>query len=196
MEDELRAICSELAKSIRRESDLEQIVSRLRERMFSLQNANKRSSEYSFDSGYSSKRASDNHRIEEDIERVRREYEVEKASIRLELGIKLQDEWSRSKDLERQIHSRGLDQCQTNNPKTINRVRDLETTCNDLRRRLAEEKQSNLNFEHLLGAIQDQLQEACDDRDILRERAVPRLCKKCFGTEASSCSSKSCEEIV
>lgn len=193
MEDELKAISSELAASIRREMDLEDLVDRLQEQASNPQAPSKRSSDYFSDSGYSSAKVSEYDQSREEIEKIQRRSEQEKASIRLELGNKLQDERSRRKVLDQQIKDLAekasqMDLAHMNNLDANDRVRDLEKSCQDLRRRLAEERESKSNYEDLLSGLKSELQEACNERDNLREEVVPQLRARVEGLEAQAAS--------
>ncbi|KAH8592390.1 hypothetical protein B0O99DRAFT_236393 [Bisporella sp. PMI_857] len=66
------------------------------------------------------------------------------------------------------------------------RVRDLELTCEDLRRRLAEERQVKDNFEDLLTALKGELQSSHNERDNLRDEIVPQLRARVEGLEAQA----------
>jgi len=101
MEKELKDISSELASSIRREMDLEDLVERLQGEAQS--SPNKRNSDYFSDSGTSSVRYGDSDSKQDDLDRMIRKTEQEKAQIRLELTQKVQDERTRRKQLESQI---------------------------------------------------------------------------------------------
>ncbi|VUC36079.1 unnamed protein product [Clonostachys rosea] len=191
MEDELRAISSELASSIRREMDLEDLVDRLQEQASSSQAPSKRTSDYFSDSGYSSTKASESEQARDEIDKIQRRAEQEKASIRLELTNKLQDERARRKALDQQIKELAekasqIDLAQINNLDANERVRDLETTCEDLRRRLSDERSSKSNFEDLLSALKSELQEASNERDNLRDEVVPQLRLRVEGLEAEA----------
>lgn len=106
MERELKDISSELASSIRREMDLEDLVDRLQAEAQNFANpGSKRTSDYFSDSGTSSIRYGDQDSKQDDLERAIRKTEQEKAQIRLELTTKVQDERTRRKQLERQIHN-------------------------------------------------------------------------------------------
>ena len=106
MERELKDISSELASSIRREMDLEDLVDRLQAEAQNFANpGSKRTSDYFSDSGTSSVRFGDSDSKQDDLERAIRKTEQEKAQIRLELTTKVQDERTRRKQLEKQIHS-------------------------------------------------------------------------------------------
>ena len=102
MEDELKAIGVELASSIRREMDLEDLVERLQEQISNPQ-PGKRTSDYFSDSGYSSAKYSDYDQAKEEVSLIQRRAEQEKAQIRLELTSKLQDERSKRRLLDQQI---------------------------------------------------------------------------------------------
>lgn len=197
MENELKPICSELAKSSQRETKLEDVVKKLKERIVNLQRTNKRSSNCSSDSGYNSERVRcyDPDSEEED----RMESQV-KRFVPRQQDAKQRDETPRSGVHERCLNGGGQDQSQTelastNTPGDINRFKNLQTTCDYLRRRLTEEKQSNSNFEYLFLAMQNKLREACAERDVLREAVVPQLCTRLLEIEASSYSTNKLRRI-
>lgn len=107
MEKELKDISQELASSIRREMDLEDLVDRLQlEAQNSGSNSSKRTSDYFSDSGTSViPRYGEPDPKQDELDRIRRKAEQEKASIRLELTNKVQDERAIRKQLETQIRS-------------------------------------------------------------------------------------------
>ncbi|KAF4430571.1 intracellular transport [Fusarium acutatum] len=188
MEDELKAISAELASSIRREMDLEDLVDRLQEQVNNPQAPGKRSSDYYSDSGYSSAKMSEAEPSREELEKIQRRAEQEKASIRLELTNKLQDERGKRKALDHQIKELAekasqIDLAQLNNQDASGRLKDLETTCGDLRRRLSEERVVKNNFEDLINAIRGELHEATSERDNLRDEVVPQLRARVEGLE-------------
>ncbi|KAK3392996.1 hypothetical protein B0H63DRAFT_386997 [Podospora didyma] len=194
MEDELKAISAELAGSIRREMDLEDLVDRLQEQINNPQVPGKRTSDYYSDSGYSSAKFSDYDHTKEEISQVQRRGEQEKAQIRLELTDKLQDERARRRELDQQIlelskKASQMDLAQLNNTDVSGRVKELENTCEDLRRKLAEERQVNSNFESLLGALKGELESASNERDNLRDEIVPQLRARVEGLEADAAES-------
>lgn len=102
MEQELKEISAELAGSIRREMDLEDLVDRLQAEV---QNKGHRTSDYFSDSGVGSIRYGDPDSKAEELERAIRKTEQEKALLRIELGGKVQDEKLRRRQLESQIRS-------------------------------------------------------------------------------------------
>ncbi|KAJ3945651.1 uncharacterized protein N0V96_003988 [Colletotrichum fioriniae] len=191
MEDELKAISAELASSIRREMDLEDLVDRLQSEINNPQASGRRTSDYFSDSGYSSAKFSEYDQSKEEVEKIQRRAEQEKASMRLELTNKLQDERSRRNELDQQIKELAekasqVDVAQINNEDTNNRLRDLEHTCEDLRRRLGEEVQVKSNFEDLLSVLKVELQSTTNERDNLRDEIVPQLKSKLDGLEAEA----------
>ena len=103
MEEELREVSSELAGSIRRELELEDLVDRLQAEITQGPDLGRRTSDYFSDSGTSSVRhpTSDNGggRME-DLAKMKRLSEQEKAKFKLDLSQKLQDERARRKAAE------------------------------------------------------------------------------------------------
>jgi chromosome segregation ATPase len=208
MEKELKEISSELASSIRREMDLEDLVDRLQAEAQNPSGSGKRTSDYFSDSGTSSIKYGEPDSRQDELDRMIRKTEQEKAQMRLELTDKVQDERSRRKQLESQIrlleekasqvsrlpinvntltNSFGqVDLVSINSLDTNGRLRDLETTCEDLRRRLAEERQVKDNFEDLLTALKGELQSSHNERDNLRDEIVPQLRARVEGLEAQA----------
>ena len=108
MEEELREVSSELANSIRREMELEDQVERLQSEAPQAPEMSRRTSDYFSDSGTSSIRypPSDSGGAKlEDVEKLKRRSEQEKAQMRLDLSQKLQEERGRRKVMEAHIHS-------------------------------------------------------------------------------------------
>jgi hypothetical protein len=107
MENELKEISSELASSIRREMDLEDLVERLQAEAQNPTTAGgKRTSDYFSDSGTSSVRyGGDADAKQDELDRAVRKTQVEKAQMRLELTDKVQEERARRKVLESHIRS-------------------------------------------------------------------------------------------
>ncbi|KAL7935339.1 hypothetical protein V8C35DRAFT_299198 [Trichoderma chlorosporum] len=193
MEEELKAISSELAASIRREIDLEDLADRLQEQISN--NAppagSKRTSDYFSDSGHSTAKLGEFEVSRDEIEKVQRKSEQERASLRLELTSKLQEEREKRKDLDqkiRQLQERAseVDVVEINNLDASERIKELENTCEELRRKLSEERQSKTNFEDILTALKSQLQEASDERDNLRDEVVPELKARVEGLETEA----------
>ena len=106
MEEELREISSELAGSIRREIELEDQVERLQLEVSQPPEISRRTSDYFSDSGTSSVRCPLSEvggNKSEDLEKMKRRSEQEKAQLKLDVSQKLQDERGRRKALEAHI---------------------------------------------------------------------------------------------
>ncbi|KAI1504613.1 hypothetical protein F5X99DRAFT_20332 [Biscogniauxia marginata] len=192
MEDELKAISAELASSIRREMDLEDLVDKLQsERDNPTTNGNKRTSDYFSDSGYSTAKYSEYDQSREEIEKIQRRAEQEKAQVRLELTTKLQDERSKRQELDEQIRQLSekasqIDTEKVNSADATGRIKELESTCETLRRKLAEEREVKDNFEDLLSALKGELENASNERDNLRDEIVPQLKARVEGLEGQA----------
>ncbi|CAG8216166.1 unnamed protein product [Penicillium olsonii] len=171
IENELRDISAELAGSIRREMDLEDLVERLQSEG---PDANRRTSDYFSDSGTSSVRYASDAGKSEDIEKIRRAGEQERAQLKVELSQKLQEE--RSKRLASESHVQILEsQVQqlrrerTDLSDLSSKTKELETALENTKRKLLEERQSKDNFEDLLTAMRVELEQLRNDRDQLRD---------------------------
>jgi hypothetical protein len=105
MEKELKDISSELASSIRREMDLEDLVERLQAEAQNPSDRGKRTSDYFSDSGTSSVKYGEPDSRQDELDRMIRKTEQDKAQMRLELTNKVQDERTRRKQLEVQIRN-------------------------------------------------------------------------------------------
>ncbi len=211
MEEELREVSSELAGSIRRELELEDLVDRLQAEVTQGPDLGRRTSDYFSDSGTSSVRypASDNGGGKmEDLAKMKRLSEQEKARFKLGLSQKLQDERARRKVVEQHMQQLGeqlqhvghqckhlfrhsinrkqIDQERAAASSTSNRVRDLENSLEDHRRRLNEERKVKENFEDLLTALRDEIEKRRDERDNLRDEVVPQLQARVEGLEAEA----------
>ncbi|KAI8950969.1 hypothetical protein F4801DRAFT_311564 [Xylaria longipes] len=192
MEDELKAISAELAASIRREMDLEDMVDRLQaEKENSTATGNKRTSDYFSDSGYSSAKFSEYDQSREEIEKIQRRSEQEKAQLRLELTTKLQDERLKRQQMDEQIRDLSTKASQIDlntigGADASDRVKELEATCETLRRKLSEERQVKDNFEDLLSALKGELRDASNERDNLRDEIVPHLRARVEGLESQA----------
>lgn len=102
LENELREISSELAGSIRREMDLEDLVERLQSEIGT--DSNRRTSDYFSDSGAGSVKYGPNSGGQpEDIEKIRRAADQERAQLKVELSQKWQEERSRRAAFESHV---------------------------------------------------------------------------------------------
>ncbi|KAL9604461.1 MAG: hypothetical protein Q9219_000426 [cf. Caloplaca sp. 3 TL-2023] len=198
MEEELRDISSELAGSIRRELELEDIVDRMQYEAQQGLDMGRRTSDYFSDSGTSSVRypPSDLSGAKvEDYAKLKRTSEQEKARYKLDMSQKLQDERARRKALELHIQQMGsqvqhIDQERAAASSAANRVRDLENSLEDLRRRLKDEKRGKSNFEDLLTALRDEIEELRNEKDNLRDKVVPQLQARVDGLESEAVRSE------
>ncbi|KAL5341872.1 hypothetical protein BJX70DRAFT_28894 [Aspergillus crustosus] len=174
LENELREISSELAGSIRREMELEDLVERLQSEMPS-DAPNRRTSDYYSDSGSSSIRyAYESGGRIEDIERYKRAAEQERAQLRVEIGQKLQEERTRRTASESHVQILEAQVTQLRRERTetsdlSSKARELESALDSTRRKLAEERQIKDNFEDLLTAMRVELEQLRTERDMLRE---------------------------
>ncbi|KAJ5135784.1 uncharacterized protein N7515_005062 [Penicillium bovifimosum] len=171
LENELREISSELAGSIRREMDLEDLVERLQSEG---PDANRRTSDYFSDSGTSSVRYASDTGKSEDIEKIRRMAEQERAQLKVELSQKLQEERSQRmaseshvQILESQVQQ--LRRERTDLSDLSSKTKELETALENTKRKLLEERQSKDNFEDLLTAMRVELEQLRNERDQLRD---------------------------
>lgn len=100
LENELREISSELAGSIRREMELEDLIERLQSEI--PMEPNRRTSDYFSDSGTSSTKYTAEGRAE-DIEKIRRAAEQERAQMRVDLSHRWQEERSQRAAFESHV---------------------------------------------------------------------------------------------
>ncbi|KAL9010275.1 MAG: hypothetical protein Q9173_004773 [Seirophora scorigena] len=198
MEEELRDISSELAGSIRRELELEDIVDRLQYEAQQGSEMGRRTSDYFSDSGTSSVRYPPSDlgggKVE-DYAKLKRTWEQEKARYKLDMSQKLQDERGRRKALELHIQQMGsqvhhIDQERAAASSAANRVRDLENALEDFRRRLKDEKRGKSNLEDLLTALRDETERLRDEKDHLRDEVVPQLQARVEGLESEAVGSQ------
>ncbi|KAL3480205.1 hypothetical protein BJX99DRAFT_36335 [Aspergillus californicus] len=174
LENELREISSELAGSIRREMELEDLVERLQSEM-PFDAPNRRTSDYFSDSGTSSIRyAYESGGRVEDIEKYKRSAEQERAQLKVELGHKIHDERSRRTASESHVQILESQVTQLRRERVeisdlSSRARELESALDSTRRKLAEERQIKDNFEDLLTAMRVELEQLRTERDLLRE---------------------------
>ncbi|KAL4809588.1 hypothetical protein BDV18DRAFT_132405 [Aspergillus unguis] len=174
LENELREISSELAGSIRREMELEDLVERLQSELPS-DAPNRRTSDYFSDSGTSSIRyAYESGGRIEDIEKYKRAAEQERAQLRVEIGQKLQEERTRRTASESHVQILEAQVSQLRRERTEisdfqSKVRELESSLESTRRKLVEERQIKDNFEDLLTAMRVELEQSRTERESLRE---------------------------
>jgi len=190
MEDELREISTELAGSIKREMDLEDLVERLQLEAPTGIPAD-RTSDYFSDSGASSIRPpGGDFGYKEEVDKIKRESEQQRAQLRVELSKKWQNEVLSRKQLEAHVKilEQRVSQSRRDNNDSLDmsaKARELETALEDARRRLVEERQTKENFEDLLTALRVDLEAHRNQRDNLRDEVVPNLKSQIEGLEFS-----------
>ncbi|EXJ84320.1 hypothetical protein A1O3_04987 [Capronia epimyces CBS 606.96] len=203
LEAELREISTELANSIRREMDLEDLIESLQAEGPGLNREADRTSDYFSDSGTSSIRPSTSEgNTKEDIQRIKRESEQLRAQLKVEMSQKWQNERSSRQALESHIHilEQKLSQSRREHNMSADvtaKAKELEVALDDAKRRLMEERQTKENFEDLLTALRVELEQHRNERDNLRDEVVPQLRAQLAGLESSvSESQKSPYELT
>lgn len=192
---ELQDISAELAASIRREMELEDEVDRYRaDASPSQPEHHRRTSDYYSDSGASTIRlvaADSDHKIES-LEKLRRQAEQEKAQLRLDMSSKAQEEMNQRNALELQIRSleqqlkhRSQADGQAEEASTEN-LKRVESTLEETKRKLNEERQYKQNFEDLLNGMREELESYRNERDNLSQEVVPQLKSRVEGLEAQN----------
>ncbi|KAF2706650.1 hypothetical protein K504DRAFT_447569 [Pleomassaria siparia CBS 279.74] len=197
LERELREVSSELAASIQREMELEDEVERWKVETSTVVSDNRRTSDYYSDSGASSVRypIGDSETKLEELEMLRRKAEQERASLKVRMAERLQDELRRRRDLEEQVQQ--LEDKVTSQSRSGSvavgsitlkdpQVKQLETSLQDAQRRLGEERQVKENFEDLLSALREELEKHRNERDNLRDEVVPQLRARLEGLESEA----------
>ncbi|KAI9819835.1 MAG: hypothetical protein M1827_006404 [Pycnora praestabilis] len=193
VEDELREISADLAGSIRREMDLEDMVERLQSEASQVPDSNRRTSDYFSDSGISSARypLGEGDTKTEEMEKTIRRAEQEKAQLRVESSQKVQTERARRKVLESQVRSleqriEEVDYDQIRSSDANARVKELESSLDDARRRLSNERQVKENLEDLLTALRGEIEQHRNERDNLRDEVAPHLRARVEGLETEA----------
>ena len=189
LEAELREISKELAGSIKREMDLEDMVERLQAEAPPM--TADRTSDYFSDSGTSSIRPpTSEYNPKEEVERVKRDAEQQRASLKVDFSQRWQRELATRKAMEshlqymEQKHSQGRQQI-NDSSDVSSRAKELESALDDARRRLTEERQTKENFEDLLSALRHDLEGHRNEKDNLRDEVVPQLKSRIEGLEAT-----------
>jgi chromosome segregation ATPase len=181
LEGELREISCELASSIKREMELEDLVEKLQYEA-SGSTDETRTSDYYSDSSSSSARYAglDGTLKVEDLEKVKRHSEQERARLKVDLSQKWQEERERRKVLETHIQSlegqvAELRRERVDLSSLSLRSKELEASLEDTRRRLAEERQIKQKFEKLSTTLRTDLEQERRERSNLRDEVVPQL---------------------
>jgi chromosome segregation ATPase len=180
LERELREVSSELAASIQREMELEDEVERWKAESSTTTSENRRTSDYYSDSGTSSVRfpIGDPESKLEEVETQRRKAEQERATLKVRMAERLQEELRRRRDLEEQVQQledQVSEKSRSGSFVETPRVKELASSLEDAKRRLAEERQVKENFEDLLTALREELEKHRNEADNLRDEVVPQL---------------------
>jgi len=195
LERELAHVSSELASSVKREMELEDELDRMKIEAPAAQpsDAGRRTSDYYSDSGASSTRypVQDVDSKLDQMERSLRKAEQEKAQIKVDMASRLQAELSRRRDLEQMVQhmeeqlQRKFDEDEDHRDAE-ERVDELESTLEDTRRLLSQERQAKGSFEDLYSATKDELEQHRNERDNLRDEIVPGLRARVEGLETEA----------
>lgn len=192
LERELSQVSEELAGSIRREMELEDELERLRLELPTLPSseAGRRSSDYFSDSGASSTKfpISDPDAKIEQVERLRRKAEQDKAQVMADNAQRLQTEMTKRRELEQLVQSleeQMQDKSRNEDERLMlsEKVTELETSLDETKRRLVDEKKAKDNFEDLYSATREELEQRRNERDNLRDEILPRMKERLEGLE-------------
>ncbi len=196
LEAELREISKELAGSIKREMDLEDMVERLQAEAPAVANSADRTSDYFSDSGTSSIRPpTSDCNPKEEMDKVKRDAEQQRAKMKVDFSHRWQREMATRKAMESQLQYFEQKYSHTGGQSTqsfdaSSKVQELESQLRDMKRHLQEERQTKDNFQDLLGALQGDLEQHRNQRDNLRDEVVPQLKARIEGLEASLAESQ------
>lgn len=84
------------------------------------------------------------------------------------------------------LSSLQMDEDRAKSSNGTGRIRELEASLEDTKRRLLEERRGKDNFEDLLNALRGEIQQHRNERDNLRDEVVPRLRARLEGLEGDS----------
>ncbi|KAF2430556.1 hypothetical protein EJ08DRAFT_649588 [Tothia fuscella] len=194
LEQELQEISAELANSIKREMELEDEVERMKaEPHAPITETNRRTSDYYSDSGAGSVRYpfGENDGKLEQLERLRRQAEQDKAQLKLDMSQRLQDALRQRREIEERAQTLHEHlQTQTKGQVDNDRVRELEASLVDFQRRLGEERQFRENFQDLVAGMRDEIEQYRLERDNLRDEVVPQMRARIDGLESDASQSE------
>ncbi|KAI5839786.1 hypothetical protein DFP73DRAFT_574919 [Morchella snyderi] len=191
IEKEVRLVSADLAASIRREMELEDLIERLQAEAAERNGESKRTSDYFSDAGTSTRYLDSETKQEVDVDKMQRKAEQDISRVRLELLSSIQEERERRKAVEARVRemeeqSARRESAQFLTAGSSGRVKELEVGLEDARRRLAEERQMKEKHEDLLTALRSELEELRNERDNLRDEIVPRLRARVEGLESET----------
>lgn len=177
LERELQEISAELANSIKREMELEDELERYKLESSSINvDTNRRTSDYYSDSGAGSVKYSlgDSEGRIEELERLRRKAEQDKAQTKLDMSQRLEDALRTKRQVEERLSSPGSD-----TPK----LRQLEAALEEARRKFKEERQCRESYESLIASMKMELVQRQNESENLRDEVVPQLKARIEGLE-------------
>lgn len=108
IEEEVRLVSADLAASIRREMELEDLIERLQAEAAERDGGGKRTSDYFSDAGTSTRYLDTETKLEVDVEKMQRKAEQDISQVRLEMLAKVQEERLRRKAIE--LHVKDLEE--------------------------------------------------------------------------------------
>jgi len=184
LERELQELSAELANSIKREMELEDELERYKQESSSTVDGNRRTSDYYSDSGTGSVKYSlgDSEGRIEELERLRRKAELDKAQTKLEMSQRLEDALRSRREVEEQFSSPG--------GRGMN-AKELEAALEKARRQVREERQSRESYESLIAGMKLEVEQLRNERDNLKEEIVPQLRARVDGLEGESANVQS-----
>ena len=195
LERELEQVSSELAGSVKREMELEDELERVRTELPNIpaSEMGRRTSDYFSDSGASTTRFPiiDVDAKLDQMERSLRKAEQDKAQIKVEMASRLQTELSRRRDLEQMVQhmeeqlQRKFEEDDEHGDME-ERVDELESSLEDTRRLLNQERQAKGNLEDLYSATREELERHKNEHDNLRDEVVPQLKARLEGLESEA----------
>ncbi|KAF8534372.1 hypothetical protein BDD12DRAFT_756588 [Trichophaea hybrida] len=191
IEQEVRDVSADLAASIRREMDLEDLIERLQAEAAERGGNGRRTSDYFSDAG-TPVRILDADNKDPDVEKLVRKVEQQKAQLRLDMLGKVQEERDKRRAVELQVKeleeivAKSSTGSRLAPPDSPARVKDLEMALEEAKRKLAEERLMKENFEDLLTALKAELEANRNERDNLRDEVVPQLRARVEGLETEA----------
>jgi chromosome segregation ATPase len=193
LERELQEISAELANSIKREMELEDEVERARSEPPPAVEGSRRTSDYYSDSGAGSVRypLGDNDGKIEQLERLRRTAEQEKAQLKLDMSQRLQDALRQRREIEEKANSLHEHlRSQAKGQEDAAKVQEMESAIGEAQRKLSEERQFRENFQDLVAGMREEIEQYRLERDNLRDEVVPQLQSRIDGLEHDATNSQ------
>ena len=182
LESELKEITCELAGSIKREMDLEDLVEKFQAEVSGAHDENRISDYYYSDSSTGSARLSGSEGLskQEDLQKVKRQAEQERGRLKVELSQRWQEEISRRALLESHVQSLEiqLSQGQATNAESSQlstKYEVLEASLEQTRRGLVEERAIKEGLEGQLNLLRGQIESDRLEHEQLRDEVVPQL---------------------